>query len=95
MRIAPVKEELVFDQPPIWLYHDVITESQVERMKSLAEPKVNKLSLRFYIIVNFFLCNYIILKLKRAIIQNVETGAYETVDYRISKRYLMITFDLD
>ena len=28
--IAPVKEELVFDEPKIWLYHDVITEDQIK-----------------------------------------------------------------
>ena len=38
--IAPVKEEQVFDDPPIWVYHNVITEKQIETMKQLAKPKV-------------------------------------------------------
>ena len=38
--IAPVKEELLFDDPPIWVYHDVITEKQIELMKILGAPKV-------------------------------------------------------
>ena len=40
LKIAPVKEEQMFDNPPIWLFHDVITEQQVQRMKYLAGPKV-------------------------------------------------------
>ena len=31
--IAPIKEELVFDEPKIWLYHDVITEDQINFIK--------------------------------------------------------------
>ena len=46
LRIAPVKEELVYDDPPIWLYHDVITENQVEIMKSLALPKLKRAIVR-------------------------------------------------
>jgi prolyl 4-hydroxylase len=38
--IAPVKEEIVFDDPKMWLYHDVITDKQIETMKRLAFPKV-------------------------------------------------------
>jgi prolyl 4-hydroxylase len=38
--IAPVKEELVFDDPPIWVYHDVITDKQIKIMKDLGFPKV-------------------------------------------------------
>jgi prolyl 4-hydroxylase len=31
--IAPVKEELLHDNPKIWLYHDVITEDQISYIK--------------------------------------------------------------
>lgn len=88
LKIAPIKEELVFDRPPIWLYHDVITEEQIDRIKYLAGPKVNPST-------NRFLFTYIILsiklyfgkkKLKRAIVRSPITGKYETADYRISKR---------
>jgi prolyl 4-hydroxylase len=40
LRIAPVKEEQVFDVPAIWVYHDVITEKQIELMKAMGSPKV-------------------------------------------------------
>jgi len=39
--IAPVKEEKVFEKPDIWLYHDVITEKQINMMKNLGYPKVD------------------------------------------------------
>ena len=46
--IAPVKEEQVFDDPPIWVYHNVITEKQIETMKQLAKPKVFTLFRRLF-----------------------------------------------
>lgn len=45
IRIAPVKEEILYDDPMIWLYHDVITEKQIEVMKVLALPKVKYLTI--------------------------------------------------
>ena len=38
--IGPVKEEQIHDDPPIWVYHDVITQKQADRMIKLAEPLV-------------------------------------------------------
>ena len=38
--IAPVKEEIVFDNPRIWLYHDVITDKQINFMKEAAKTKL-------------------------------------------------------
>jgi len=46
LKIAPVKEEQMFDNPAIWLYHDVITEKQIQRMKYLAEPKLRRAIVR-------------------------------------------------
>ena len=42
MLIAPVKEEIVFDNPTIWVYHDVVTDKQIETFKKLGGPKVNQ-----------------------------------------------------
>ena len=38
--IAPVKEEIIYDQPKIWVFHDVISDKQIEILKTLAFPKV-------------------------------------------------------
>ncbi len=44
--IAPVKEELIHIDPDIWLFHDVITDSQIETMKKLATPKLKRAIVR-------------------------------------------------
>lgn len=39
--IQPVKEEQLLDQPAIYLFHDVVSHSDIEEIKSLAAPKVS------------------------------------------------------
>jgi hypothetical protein len=43
--IAPVKEELVYINPNIFIFHDVITKKQVEAFKQVAMSKVIKLNI--------------------------------------------------
>ncbi len=38
--IAPVKEEQLYDKPAIYMFHDVITDQEIELMKFLGTPKV-------------------------------------------------------
>jgi hypothetical protein len=38
--IRPLKEETLYDDPWLVLYHDAISESQMERVKELATPRV-------------------------------------------------------
>ena len=40
LKISPVKQELLYLDPPVILYHDVITEKQIETMKNLATARV-------------------------------------------------------
>ena len=40
MKIAPVKEEEVFLEPRLVLYHDVITDNELDVVKKLATPRV-------------------------------------------------------
>jgi len=40
--IAPVKEEQLHIDPDIWLFHDVISNSEIETMKKLAIPKLKR-----------------------------------------------------
>jgi hypothetical protein len=40
LKIAPIKAEQAFDDPPVWIYHDIITEYQIKKMIDLARPKV-------------------------------------------------------
>ena len=46
LTIAPIKEEQISDNPAIWLFHDVITDNQIETMKNLALPKLNRAAVR-------------------------------------------------
>jgi aminopeptidase C len=39
--LRPVKEEQVFDEPIILLFHDVVSNTDIEKMKELAIPQVN------------------------------------------------------
>uniref|UniRef100_A0A3B1KIW5 Zgc:152670 n=1 Tax=Astyanax mexicanus TaxID=7994 RepID=A0A3B1KIW5_ASTMX len=38
---APVKEEEVWDDPPIMTYHDVFSEAEIEQLKNLSRPGVS------------------------------------------------------
>jgi hypothetical protein len=38
--IGPIKQEEILDSPGIWVFHDVISDSKIDLMKSLALPKV-------------------------------------------------------
>lgn len=60
--IAPVKEEQVFYDPAIWIYHDVITESQIQLMKRLATPKLKRAIVRSPITGQFETADYRISK---------------------------------
>lgn len=44
--ISPVKEELMHIDPNIWMYHDVISDSQIEIMKKLATPRLQRAIVR-------------------------------------------------
>lgn len=40
LRIAPVKQEQISDDPPIFVFYDVITEYQTEQMIEFSKSKV-------------------------------------------------------
>lgn len=40
LRIRPVKEELVYEDPKIWIYYDIISDKELDVVKKLARPKV-------------------------------------------------------
>ena len=50
--IGPIKEELINEDPPIWIYHDVISDKQIEMMKTLAMSNVT--DTLFISIIRFF-----------------------------------------
>ncbi len=43
MRIAPVKEEEVYLKPRLVVYHEVITDRELDVVKRLATPRVKSI----------------------------------------------------
>ncbi|CAF5171988.1 unnamed protein product, partial [Rotaria magnacalcarata] len=44
--LQPVKEEQLLHQPAILFYHDIISDSDIEKIKSLALPKLQRAVVR-------------------------------------------------
>ena len=38
--LSPIKTELVFLKPKLYVFHDLLSEAEMDRLKELAEPKV-------------------------------------------------------
>ena len=38
---APIKTEVAFLEPKIYIFHDLISDREIERLKELASPKVS------------------------------------------------------
>lgn len=38
--LRPVKEEQILDEPALFLFHDVISDNDIDEIKSLALPRV-------------------------------------------------------
>jgi hypothetical protein len=43
--LRPVKEEQLLDEPTILLFHDIVSDTDIEKMKVLATPQVNNVSI--------------------------------------------------
>lgn len=39
-KLGPLKEEVLLDDPPVLLFHDFVTQSEVDQIIELAKPKV-------------------------------------------------------
>lgn len=82
--IQPVKMEEASLKPYIVVFHEVISDDEIDTVKKMAQPRVN--------IVNY--CNmrmciscpsFPFLQFRRATVQNHKTGELEPANYRISK----------
>lgn len=62
LTLTRIKVEEAFQKPLVLLFHDVISDDEIQVIKELSGPR-----------------------LKRATVQNSQTGALETASYRISK----------
>ena len=48
LKLQPVKQEVMSLHPQIVIYHDLISEDEIEIFKLLSQPKVNILQLSVY-----------------------------------------------
>ena len=46
LTIAPAKEEQIHRNPDIWIYHDVISDKQINLLKELATPRLKRAIVR-------------------------------------------------
>ncbi|CAF0962953.1 unnamed protein product [Adineta steineri] len=60
--LRPVKEEQLLDQPAIFLFHDVVSNSDVEEIKSLASPRLQRAVVRDFVTDTFKPADYRISK---------------------------------
>ncbi|CAF3801799.1 unnamed protein product [Rotaria sordida] len=44
--LQPVKEEKLLEKPAIYLYHDIMSDSHIEKLKSLASPRLQRAVVR-------------------------------------------------
>ncbi len=42
LRLQPVKEEEAYLNPRIVIYHDVLSDAEIETVKKMAQPRVNE-----------------------------------------------------
>ena len=85
--LRPIKEEQLLDQPIIYLFHDVLTDSEIEEIKSLASPRVCHTEIEYKIDGRCPLNEILILQLQRAVVRDLTTNTFKPADYRICKRY--------
>ncbi|UJR10274.1 hypothetical protein I4U23_014481 [Adineta vaga] len=60
--LRPVKEEQLLDQPAIFLFHDVVNHADIEEIKSLASPKLQRAVVRDFATDTFKPADYRISK---------------------------------
>jgi prolyl 4-hydroxylase len=75
--LAPFKVEEAHHRPDIFIFHDVLADSEIATIKRLAQPRVGYSDVASTVSPP--------LKFRRATVQNTDTGELETAHYRISK----------
>merc|ERR1719378_1299762 len=62
LKIGPLKEEEVFLNPRIVLFHEVLTNSEIETIKSMATPRFKRATVQNYLTGELETANYRISK---------------------------------
>ncbi|KAG9341832.1 hypothetical protein JZ751_018556 [Albula glossodonta] len=82
--LGPVKQEDEWDRPHIVRYHDIIFDSEIEKVKELAKPRLRRATISNPITGVLETAHYRISK-RRATVHDPQTGKLTTAQYRVSK----------
>uniref|UniRef100_A0A8C5B4D2 Prolyl 4-hydroxylase subunit alpha-1 n=1 Tax=Gadus morhua TaxID=8049 RepID=A0A8C5B4D2_GADMO len=90
--LSPVKQEDEWDRPYIVRYHDIISHSEIEKVKSLAKPRLRRATISNPITGILETAPYRISK-RRATVHDPLTGKLTTALYRVSKSAWLTGYD--
>ncbi|XP_043110302.1 prolyl 4-hydroxylase subunit alpha-1a isoform X3 [Puntigrus tetrazona] len=90
--IGPVRQEDEWDRPRIIRYHNIITESEMEKVKELAKPRLRRATISNPITGVLETAQYRISK-RRATVHDPETGKLTTAQYRVSKSAWLAAYE--
>ncbi|XP_028982848.1 prolyl 4-hydroxylase subunit alpha-1b isoform X3 [Betta splendens] len=90
--LAPVKQQDEWDRPYIVRYLDIISDSEIERIKQLAKPRLRRATISNPITGVLETASYRISK-RRATVHDPQTGKLTTAQYRVSKSAWLTGYD--
>ncbi|KAL0964497.1 hypothetical protein UPYG_G00324640 [Umbra pygmaea] len=90
--LRPAKQEDEWDRPHIIRYHDIISDSEIEKIKELAKPRLRRATISNPITGVLETAPYRISK-RRATVHDPLTGKLTTAKYRVSKSAWLTGWD--
>ncbi|XP_028279664.1 prolyl 4-hydroxylase subunit alpha-1b isoform X4 [Parambassis ranga] len=90
--LAPVKQQDEWDSPYIVRYLDIISNTEIERVKELAKPRLRRATISNPITGVLETAPYRISK-RRATVHDPQTGKLTTAQYRVSKSAWLTEYD--
>ncbi|XP_037542038.1 prolyl 4-hydroxylase subunit alpha-1b [Nematolebias whitei] len=82
--LAPIKQQDEWDRPYIVRYIDIISDTEIEKVKELAKPRLRRATISNPVTGVLETASYRISK-RRATVHDPQTGKLTTAQYRVSK----------
>uniref|UniRef100_A0A8C5DNC4 Prolyl 4-hydroxylase subunit alpha-1 n=1 Tax=Gouania willdenowi TaxID=441366 RepID=A0A8C5DNC4_GOUWI len=90
--LAPVKQQDEWDRPYIVRYLDIISDTEMEKVKQLAKPRLRRATISNPVTGVLETASYRISK-RRATVHDPQTGKLTTAQYRVSKSAWLTEYD--
>ncbi|KAG5855382.1 hypothetical protein ANANG_G00048490 [Anguilla anguilla] len=90
--LGPIKQEDEWDRPRIVRYHEVLSHSEIEKVKELAKPRLRRATISNPITGVLETAHYRISK-RRATVHDPQTGKLTTAQYRVSKSAWLAAYE--